>query len=191
MASILSLVIVVTLSILIIRFTTIALVHTGLSRQVARFQARYAFTGVVSTTRESERWVSHPVRRRIITLLMLLGNVGIISVLASLILVFVDEQAGISDWIIKIEILLGGVITLWFLSRSQEVDRALSKWIDHLLNKYTDIKVRDYAGILYLSGDYEITEMLVEKDQKTTGWPTKTWKSPTSDRRGLTWCRAR
>lgn len=156
------------MSILITRFATIALVHTGLSQQAAQFQARSAFTGVGYTTRESERIVGHPVRRRIIMLLMLMGNVGIISVLASLVLAFVDDQAGTSDWVIKISTLLGGVTILWLLSKSKWVDRALSKWINHLLIKYTDIKVRDYAGILHLSGDYEITEMLVEKDHWMT-----------------------
>ena len=115
------------MSILITRFATIALVHTGLFRQAAQFQARSAFTGVGYTTRESERIVGHPVRRRIIMLLMLLGNVGIISVLASLVLAFVDEQAGTSDWVIKIGPLLGGVTILWLLSKSKWVDRALSK----------------------------------------------------------------
>lgn len=164
MASVLSLIIIVTLSILITRFATIALVHTGLSRQAAQFQARSAFTGVGYTTREAERIVGHPVRRRIIMLLMLMGNVGIISVLASLVLAFVDDQAGTSDWVLKIGTLVGGIGLLWLLSKSKWVDKALSQWINRLLIKYTDIKVRDYAGILHLSGDYEITEMLVERD---------------------------
>lgn len=168
MASVLSLILIITLSILITRFATIALVHTGLSKQAARFQARSAFTGVGYTTREAERVVGHPVRRRIIMVLMLLGNVGIISVLASLVLTFVDNQAGTGEWLRKTGTLIGGFVILWLLSKSKWVDRALSRWINHLLNKYTDIKVRDYAGILHLSGEYEITEMLVEKDHWMT-----------------------
>jgi hypothetical protein len=164
MASVLSLIIIVSLSVLVTRFATMALIHTGLSRQAAEFQARSAFTGVGFTTRESERIVGHPVRRRIIMLLMLLGNVGIISVLASLVLAFVDEQATALDWLKKVGTLVGGIALLWGLSRSSLVNKALSRWIHSLLLKYTDIKVRDYAGILHLAGDYEITEMLVEKD---------------------------
>ncbi len=164
MASVLSLVLIVTLSILITRFATIALVHTGLSKRVARFQARSAFTGVGYATRESERVVGHPVRRSIIMILMLLGNVGIISVLASLVLTFVDNEAGTSEWLKKTGTLAGSIVILWLLSRSKWIDKALSRWINHLLHKYTDIQVRDYAGILHLSGEYEITEMLVEKN---------------------------
>ena len=168
MASVVSLIVILTLSILITRFATIALVHTGLSKQAAQFQARSAFTGVGYTTREAERIVGHPVRRRIIMALMLMGNVGIISVLASLVLTFVDAQTGTADWIIKISTMVGGVGSLWLLSKSKWVDRALSRWINRMLHKYTDIKVRDYAGILHLSGEYEITEMLVEKNHWMT-----------------------
>jgi len=91
MISILSLLVIITLSILITRLATLALAHTGLSREAARFQARSAFTGVGFTTTESEKVVNHPVRRRILLLLMLLGNAGIVSAITSLLLGFMDS----------------------------------------------------------------------------------------------------
>lgn len=77
MISIVTLLIVLTLSILLTRIATVALTHTGLSRESAKFQARSAFTGVGFTTSESEKVVNHPIRRRILLMLMLLGNAGI------------------------------------------------------------------------------------------------------------------
>jgi len=71
MAAIISLLIVVALSLLITRVATVALTLTGMSREAARFQARSAFSGVGFTTRESEQVMQHPVRRRIILLLIL------------------------------------------------------------------------------------------------------------------------
>lgn len=50
MVPIISLLIVVTLSILVTRVASKALMHTGLSRESARFQARSAFTGAGFTT---------------------------------------------------------------------------------------------------------------------------------------------
>ncbi|MDF9795244.1 K+/H+ antiporter YhaU regulatory subunit KhtT [Catalinimonas alkaloidigena] len=173
MTSVLTLIIIISISILVTRFATMSLIHTGLSEQTARFQARSAFTGVGFTTRESERIVAHPVRRRIIMVLMLLGNVGIVSVLATLVLTFVDDQAGASEWLEKMATLIGGLGLIWGLSKSKWVDRGLSRWINHLLNKYTDIKVRDYAGILHLSGEYEITEMLVDSKHWMTDKPLR------------------
>lgn len=96
MTPVISLLVVITLSILCTRIATVALVHTGLSREVARFQARSAFTGVGFTTGESEKVIRHPVRRRIVMALMWLGNVGIMSAIFSLILTFVgQEQMGL------------------------------------------------------------------------------------------------
>jgi hypothetical protein len=75
---IISLLVVLVLSLLVVRIATVALALTGLSQQLARFQARSAFTGSGFTTAESEKVVAHPVRRRIIMVLMLLGNAAII-----------------------------------------------------------------------------------------------------------------
>lgn len=54
-------------------------------KESSKFQARSAFTGVGFITDESERVVNHPVRRRILLLLMILGNAGILTGMASLI----------------------------------------------------------------------------------------------------------
>ena len=56
MVSILTLLLVMTLSILLTRVATVALTHTGLSRESAKFQARSAFTGVGFTTRLVVLW---------------------------------------------------------------------------------------------------------------------------------------
>jgi Trk-type K+ transport system membrane component len=77
------LVVSLTLALTITRVGTVALVLTGMSHDAAHFQARSAFYGVGFTTKESETVVNHPVRRRIVTLLMLLGNVGIATVVAA------------------------------------------------------------------------------------------------------------
>ncbi|WP_419175988.1 hypothetical protein [Desulfosediminicola sp.] len=59
MLSIVSLLLVLASSILVTRIATVALTHTGLSRESARFQARSAFTGVGFTTNESEKVANH------------------------------------------------------------------------------------------------------------------------------------
>src|ERR687886_29527 len=79
---------VVVASLLITRVGAVALMLTGMSRESSRFQARSAFFGVGFTTAEAEAVVSHPVRRRIIAWLILLGNAGVISVLGTLIISF-------------------------------------------------------------------------------------------------------
>ena len=73
MGALVSLLVTIALSLLITHIASMALTMTGLSRDLAKFQARSAFTGVGFTTNEAEKVVAHPVRRRI---LMLLAAVG-------------------------------------------------------------------------------------------------------------------
>lgn len=163
MAALASVLIVLTLSLLINRIATVALTLTGLSRQAASFQARSAFTGVGFTTKEAEQVVSHPVRRRIIMLLMLLGNVGIVTAISSLLLTFVNT-VGPTEWLLRLLILTIGLLILWFLARSKWIDRRISRLIHWALRKWTRLDVRDYNRLLHLSGEYTVTELEVESD---------------------------
>jgi len=162
MTSIISLLLIITLSILITRMATVALTHTGLSRESARFQARSAFTGVGFTTSESEKVVNHPVRRRLLLLLMLLGNAGIVTAVTSLLLGFINAGDGGSIGL-KLVILILGVMLLWGIASSAWVDRYLSRVISWTLKRWTNIEVRDFANLLRLTGEYSVKELLVEE----------------------------
>ena len=161
MAALLSLLLIITISILLTRVATIALVHTGLSKESARFQARSAFTGVGFTTSESERIVGHPVRRRIVMLMMLIGNAGIVTAVSTLILTFVDPTES-GTIVIKVVLLIGGLVGLFALAMSSWVDKQLGHLIDWVLTRYTDLDIRDYAGLLHLAGEYRIAELQVQ-----------------------------
>jgi hypothetical protein len=156
------------LSILITRIATTALVHTGLSLESAKFQARSAFTGSGFTTSESENVVNHPVRRRIVMTLMLLGNAGIVTVISTLILSFVNRSEPASV-IPRIGLLLAGLLALWLVAHSAFIDKRLSIIIDRLLSRYTDLKVRDYASLMHLAGEYSLIEIEVESNDWIEG----------------------
>jgi hypothetical protein len=161
MAALISVFVVAAISIVVTRIGAIALTHTGLSREVARFQARSAFLGVGFTTNEAEAVVNHPVRRRIVSALILLGNVGIVSAGASLVLSFTratGEQAAARAGVLAI-----GLLVLVLLVRLPAVSRALSHAITAALRRWTDLEVRDYEELLELAGDYGVMELLVEE----------------------------
>lgn len=157
-----TLLITLTLSILITRVATVALTLTGLSRESARFQARSAFTGVGFTTNEAESVVNHPVRRRILMTLMLLGNAGIVTVVASMMLTFVDERES-ANWVLRVALLIGGVAALLTATYSRWLDRHLTHIIRYFLAEWTDIDVRDYHGLLHLGGDYTVVELNIRE----------------------------
>lgn len=167
MVAITSLLLVVAISLVVTRVATVILTATGMSRQSARFQARSAFTGAGFTTRESEEALAHPLRRRVIGMLMLLGNAGIVAAASSTILGFSGSAVGATGW--RVLELIGGLIALVYLSRSRWVDRRLTHLIGRLLRRYTDLPGRDVASLLDLSGPYAVSELATRPGDWVTG----------------------
>ncbi len=163
MIAAITLFLIVSLSLLLTKIATLALVHTGLSSQSARFQARSAYTGTGYTTSEAEKVVNHPVRRRIISMLMIVGNAGIVTAMSSLILTFLIPDKT-SSLLYSMGVIVFGIVFLWWAVRSKWVDRYLSKIINKALDKYTSLDVKDYAAILHLEGGYQVTEWRVTED---------------------------
>lgn len=162
MIAIASLLLVLVVSLVLTRMASLALTHTGLSRQAAAFQARSAFTGVGFTTAESEKVVNHPVRRRILLMLMLLGNAGVVTAIATLLMGFLDVREGSSLWL-RVGLLSLGLAGLIAMSMSQRVDRLLSRIVLWALKRYTSLNVRDYAALLHLAGEFAIGEVYIQK----------------------------
>ena len=168
MAATITLIIILILSFLITRIATIALTHTGLSRATAKFQARSAFTGVGFTTNESEKVVNNPVRRRILLILMILGNAGIVTGISTLIISFTGIENSRSAWM-KLAILVSFIIILWIVANSKWVEIKLANLISRFLKKYTRLDVNDYASLLNLGGDFRISEIAVEENHWLLG----------------------
>ena len=76
--------IIIIISLIIVRVAAAMLQLTDVSSDTARFQTRFAFTGVGYTTREAEIIANHPVRRKIIASLMIIGNIGFVTFVSSL-----------------------------------------------------------------------------------------------------------
>ncbi len=160
-----SVLVVLLVSLLVARVGTVALTLTGMSRESARFQARSAFFGVGFTTGEAEAVVGHPVRRRIIMWLILLGNAGVVTTTGTLLISF----AGGRDQLKSVAVLLVGVIVLGALAMSRPVDRVLTRVIRRALARWTDLDVRDYAGLLELGEGYTVAELEVEDSDWIAG----------------------
>lgn len=160
MYGIVFLVIVALVSLLITRVATVALTVTGMARESARFQARSALSGVGFTTTEAELVVNHPVRRRIVMTLMLVGNVGLATAVAGLFGTFADADRG--SGALRALLLVAGLAVVYAASRSAAVDRRLSKLISLWLRRHTELETRDYERLLHLSGEYAVQELLIE-----------------------------
>lgn len=171
MGAAISLLVVLTVSVLVVRIAAVALRLTGITPDVARFQARSAFSGSGFTTAESEAVVNHPVRRRIIGLLMLWGNVGIVTVIATFIVSFVsadNSMAGISRQLIW---LFGAIALLWFIALNPVADRVMCRSIDWLLQRTTSLGKGRAVPLLQLADGFSVAEHLVRPGSCAEGKP--------------------
>ena len=131
---------------------------TGLSWDAASFQSYSAFFGVGFTTREAELVVNHPVRRRIIRDLILAGNIGLTSALATLVATLVQNSSGLRPLMV-----VGGVIIglglLLYLTRVSWVQRAIDKTIQRTLEKTGLVRVMDYELLLRIQHGFVVSEV--------------------------------
>lgn len=161
MIPLISLMFIILFSIIVVRIGAVALEMTGLSREIARFQAQSAFSGTGFTTTESEHVVSHPTRRKIIRILIFIGNAGIISVIATLLLTFIGQTQ--EEATMTLMWLFLGLFILFLFGRSKIIDRGLRWIIKKGLESFTNLKVYDYEELLGISKGYSIGEFTVRK----------------------------
>ena len=163
MIAIATLLVIVTVTLIVNRVGMIALTATGLSSEVAHFQARSALTGVGFTSSESELVINHPVRRRIVLTLMLIGNAGMVTLIATVVVGFAGT-GGTSNVVARLLTLAGGLFLILLAARSKTIDRVLSRVIGWALRRFTTLEVRDYVQLLDLASNYAVAELGVEAD---------------------------
>jgi hypothetical protein len=145
----------IVLSFFIVRVGAVALELTGMERLKARFQALSAFTGTGFTTRESEMIVGHYQRRKIVTILMILGNAGIISVIASFVLSLVTTRGFVKPYLTLLGIILF-VLIFYLLVTRKGVQQALTRKIRQKLITRMDLERVAVEEILHQAEGYGI-----------------------------------
>jgi hypothetical protein len=166
MIPIISLLVFVLLSALILRVGATALRLTGLSRDLAHFQAFSSFFLAGFTTNEAEHVVNHPVRRRIIMILMCAGYIGVGTIVSTTVVSFVgttnNNNWSDSHWV-RVGLILAGLLTMWVVGRQNFINRVLERVITWALRRFTDLRILDYADLLHVSHDYIIAEISVNE----------------------------
>ena len=160
MAAAVSLIVIVALGLVVTRVATVAFTLTGMPLEHARFQARSALTGTGFTTTEAESVVDHPVRRRIVMILMLVSGAGALSVLGTLVLSFsgVDSAQG---GLRRAAVIVVAMMALVWLSKSRAVDAAFRRVSEPALHRWADFEVEDYAALLHLNGQWHVARVPV------------------------------
>lgn len=168
MTAIVTLIVIALFSLLAIKVATTALMMTGLSYDTASFQSYSAFFGVGFTTKEAELVVNHPVRRRIIRDLILVGNIGLTSALATMVATFVQG----SNVFGSLMIILAAVAIAVAISAVSRLDffrRSLDHLIAYTLTRAGLVRALDYELLLRVEHGYVVSEYLIEPTNPLVG----------------------
>lgn len=158
--------IVITLALGAVRMGTLALQRTGLSRESASFQAQSAFMGVGFTTSESETVVNHPVRRRVLRMLMWGGYSGI-TVSVSTIVSGVGSSDGHLLRFLGLMLVTAGVLlSVWQITSVRELaDRLLTV----VVARIPHLEVIDFEELLEFDKGYTVAQLHVDRNRWMTG----------------------
>ncbi len=167
MTSVITLLVIASLAFLIIRIGAKALEHTGVARDAARFQALSAFFGAGFTTGESEIVISHPVRRRIIRDLIVVGNIGLLTLVGTTAVTFFGGTTG--QLLQHGGVVLGSLIVMWGVVSSKPMDRLLDRIIDFSLSRTGAVRALDYERVLRLGLGYVVSEITIEQGSQAAG----------------------
>jgi small-conductance mechanosensitive channel len=160
--------ILIAASVIVVKVGTVALRMTGLDAKRARFQALSAFTGTGFTTRDSELVVRDDRRRRIIMTLMVLGNAGFVTVLATLIgsFVLVERAVQIPIHIVAIVIC---IYLIYRLGRRRRLMRKWSEWIERKLARWTSLQEIPIEEAFHLAEGHGVASIRVRPDSEVIG----------------------
>lgn len=173
MSYVLAVLFVATISFAIVRAGATALELTGLSRDAARFQALSAFFGVGFTTRESELVVDNPVRRKIISHLIVVGNIGMLSTVATVIVgagALDFNERHLESWA-RIGLVVLGLGGLGLVSCSRAVNRAIRWSVERMVRRARATHALDYEELLRLRAGYEVVEATLEPSHPAVNAP--------------------
>jgi len=134
---------------------------------VATFQAQSAYSGAGFTTSESETIVAHPVRRKIVRTLILLGSAGITSTMATLIVAFLGFNS--QNLSVRGGVLAVGLCAIYFLSRSKVVYEVMRKIIVKSLSQVKSLHIHDYHELLGIGQGYTISRFVAKADNWMVG----------------------
>jgi len=162
------LLIAILVSFIVVRIGGFALQLTGIEPEIARFQALSAFSGTGFTTREAERVVGHRTRRRIVTILIILGNAGLVTIIATLVASF-TQVSGYTWFFIRLAIIVGGIFGLYqLIIRSNVGQRILDRLQRPLMNRILR-GAPVVEEIFHVEKDWAISLVMIKGSSKSIG----------------------
>ena len=162
------LLVAILVSFIIVRIGGFALQLTGIEPEVARFQALSAFSGTGFTTREAERVVGHKIRRRIVTILIILGNAGTVTIIATLVASF-TQVSGYTWFFIRLAVIVGSIFGLYQLIIRSNIGRRIPGWLQRPVMNRILREAPAVEEIFHVEKDWAISLVMIKGSSKSIG----------------------
>jgi len=165
-------------SFIVVRLGTIAFELTGLDWSMASFQSLSCFSGTGFTTKESELVTSNPQRRRIASVLIILGHAGFVTLIATLANSLRPEMFASNEAIslfhnafpsymlpwVNLSIIILAVIVSYRIATYTKLDKKLTSLLRSRMIKNEIIKRVTFEELVVATGGYGISQIEVFKD---------------------------
>jgi hypothetical protein len=155
------------LSMLFVRAGAIALMMTGMHYEQAKFQALSAFTATGFTTREAEKVVNHPKRRKIISYLMIGGYAGIVTVIVSGTSSVAASSA--KDLPRTVLVLALGVLVIYLIARSTGLMQRWENFVERFLRHRFEFEYAPIEELLHIAEGYGLVRLEIGADSFLLG----------------------
>ena len=162
------LLIAILVSFIVVRIGGFALQLTGIEPEVARFQALSAFSGTGFTTTEAERVVRHRTRRRIVTILIILGNAGLVAIIATLVATF-TQVTGYSWFFIRLAIIVVSIFILYRLIITSRFGNRILLLVRKPLLKRILREAPAVEEVYLIGKDWGVNLVMIKENSKNIG----------------------
>jgi len=162
------LLIAILVSFIVVRIGGLALQLTGIEPEVARFQALSAFSGTGFTTTEAERVVRHRTRRRIVTILIILGNAGLVAIIATLVATF-TQVTGYSWFFIRLAIIVVSIFILYRLIITSRFGNRILLLVRKPLLKRILREAPAVEEVYLIGKDWGVNLVMIKENSKNIG----------------------
>ena len=175
--------VVLIVSFIVVRIGAIAFQLTGLEWSVAKFQALSCFPSTGFTTREAELITGRPQRRRIASVLIVLGHAGLVTMIAtfanslrpqivgrklSVPFVRFDVPGAVLPWIN----LMVAVVAVYFIYRiftNTKVARRLTDSLRRRIIKRAGLRPISFEELLLAKGGYGVSNVRISEEHPISG----------------------
>lgn len=161
---------------IIVRIGAIAFQLTGLEWSLAKFQSLSCFSGTGFTTRESELIVGDKRRRRIASVLMVLGNAGLVTLIATAASALNPSQ-NVVPWLtdnflntpINLAVLAIALFLVYKILTNRNIAGKLTRYLRKKIIKQEILKPVSFEELLQLTGGYGISRIEVSEESLLVG----------------------